>query len=145
MTEYPPEPVLDSETLREIKRGMAQFNEGKYFECHETFEDVWQGIRGPARNFFQGLIQLSVGLYHLCNANLRGAASQLEKGLANIEPYSAAYIGLDVAALRGEVDRVLEKVRASGTIAGSVADLPKMRHAGPGSVSMPATGTPGNG
>jgi len=49
-----------------------------FFECHDTLEEVWQG-HAARPGFPAGLIQVSVGFYHLCNGNLAGAGSQLEK------------------------------------------------------------------
>ena len=46
-----------------------------FFECHDTLEEVWTGIRGSARDFFQGLIQVSVGFYHHGNGNRGGQRS----------------------------------------------------------------------
>ena len=60
MAEPPPEPSLDDEERRALAKGIAEFNAGLFFECHDTLEDMWGGIRGPARDFFQGLIQVSV-------------------------------------------------------------------------------------
>jgi predicted metal-dependent hydrolase len=126
MTDPPRPPSLDAKAAGLIRTAAAQFNAGKFFECHDTLEEVWQGIRGPARDFFQGLIQVSVGFYHLTNGNLTGAASQLEKGLARVEPYGERYAGLQIAALRREALSWLEKIRSGGKLGGSVADLPKI-------------------
>jgi predicted metal-dependent hydrolase len=127
MTDLLPEPPLDEDTTLRIRTAAAQFNEGKFFECHETLEDVWQGIRGPARDFFQGLIQISVGLYHLSNGNIPGAASQLEKGLARLEPYGERYAGIEAGVLRRETLGWLGKIRGGEKLKGAVADLPKIR------------------
>jgi len=85
MSEKPPEPNLDPVEIRQFRQAIEEFNSGKFFECHDTLEEIWQGIRGPARDFFQGLIQVSVGFYHLRNGNLRGGESQLEKALKNLD------------------------------------------------------------
>src|SRR5881409_3996809 len=108
MTDKPPEPPLDRDTIHAIGKGVEEFNSGKFFECHDTLEEIWRGIRGPARDFFQGLIQVSVGFYHLRNGNLRGGESQLEKALKNLDAYGDRYGGIELARLRGEVQRWLE-------------------------------------
>ncbi len=130
MTDTPAEPPLEPEVVEQIRKGVEEFNSGKFFECHDTLEDVWQGIRGPAREFFQGLIQISVGFYHLRNGNLTGGESQLDKGLKNLERYGDAYSGVDLAALRREVRAWLEKVRRGEKLQGTLADLPKFRFSG---------------
>lgn len=113
--------------LRSLEQGAAEFNAGLFFECHDTLEDAWQGIRGPARDFFQGLIQVAVGFYHLDNANLKGARSQLEKGLEKLARYGDAYLGIELRDFRREVERWLAGVRAGHVAGGHVRDLPKLR------------------
>jgi hypothetical protein len=79
---------------------VEQFNAGFYFEAHDTLEEAWSGLRGEARDFFQGLIQISVALYHWRNANPGGALSLFDRGLRRLSAYPAAYEGLDLHALR---------------------------------------------
>src|SRR5213594_4198278 len=120
MTDKPPEPPLDSETIHAIRKGTEEFNSGKFFECHDTLEEVWQGIRGPARDFYQGLIQLAVGFYHLSNGNLIGAESQISKGLEKLEIYGDRYVGMDLARLRSEAGGWLQRIRAGDQLKGGV-------------------------
>src|SRR5262245_17599079 len=65
--------------------GLNFFNDGRYFEAHEAWEDLWRQTSGPAKRFYQGLIQAAVGLHHLHHDNRTGARSQLTKSLANLE------------------------------------------------------------
>src|SRR5437867_7773429 len=132
MTDKPPEPPLDSETILAIRKGVEEFNAGKFFECHDTLEEVWLGMRGPAREFLQGLIQISVGFYHLRNGNSLGGESQLERALKNLQPYGDGYLGMELAGLRREVEQWLERVRSGEPLRGTVADLPKYRFHPPG-------------
>jgi len=120
-----PEPTLDPTVVLGIQKGVTEFNAGKFFECHDTLEEIWQGTRGPARDFFQGLIQISVGFYHLRNGNLRGGQSQLEKGLKALQRYGDRYAGMELENLRSEVGVWLERVRAGESLRAQVADLPK--------------------
>ena len=53
--------------------------------------------RGKDRTFFQGIIHIAVGFYHLDNGNLRGSKSQLSKGVAKLQPYRPAYFGVELA------------------------------------------------
>jgi predicted metal-dependent hydrolase len=108
-----PEPALSGEEESALAAGIAQFNRALYFECHDTLEDLWSGLRGPSREFFQGLIQVAVGFHHLGRGNPKGAASVLARGLARLERYPARYAGLDVEALRAAV-RDWAKALASG-------------------------------
>jgi len=101
------EPELTGEQRLAVARAVMQFNRGSYFECHETLEDVWSGVRGPARDFFQGLIQVSVGYHHLGRRNTKGAAGMFRKALGRFEAYPAHYFGFDLAAERTRLQAIL--------------------------------------
>jgi uncharacterized protein len=115
--------ALTAEERAAFDKGVAQFNEGYYFECHDTLEDLWAGLRGPSRDFFQGLIQVSVAFYHLANANAVGAASMFERALKRFESYPDHYFGFDLAAHRAELRGWLEDLHGGGVEAGKVAPV----------------------
>ena len=103
-------PRLDPEERRAFEKGVAEFNAGHFFECHDTLEEMWTGLRGPSRDFFQGLIQVSVAFYHLDNRNLAGAASMLRRALKRFEKYPDRYFGFDLGRHRAELTGWLERV-----------------------------------
>jgi Domain of unknown function (DUF309) len=37
--------------------GINLFNNGKFFECHEAWEEVWKRSAGDEKLFYQGIIQ----------------------------------------------------------------------------------------
>ena len=86
-----------------MARAVAQFNRGLYFECHETLEEVWRGLSGPSRDFFQALIQVSVGFHHLAKGNRNGALKTFAKARGRFEAYPDRYLGFDVAAERARL------------------------------------------
>jgi uncharacterized protein len=106
-----------------------EFNRGFYFECHDTIEDLWSGLRGPSRDFFQGLIQVSVAFYHLGNGNLAGAESMTHRALKRFERYPDRYFGFDLAGQREALRVLLEKI-ARGD-AGFAAGAPRWTFARP--------------
>jgi predicted metal-dependent hydrolase len=122
-----PEPDLSEEERRQVAAGMAQFDQGLFFECHDTLEDVWTGVRGPARDFFQGLIQVAVGFYHLGNDNRGGSATLLRRGLGRLAKYPEGYGGLELVRLRREVQEWLDRVEAGDALPQDLEALPKLR------------------
>lgn len=108
----PPDPRLDDEESVLFTRGVEQFNHGLYFECHDTLEEMWSGLRGPSRDFFQGLIQVSVAFYHLEAGNAAGALSMLSRALARFAPYPALYFGFDLGAHRAELEAWRARIEA---------------------------------
>ena len=108
----PPEPRLDEEERALFARGVEQFNAGLFFECHDTLEEMWSGLRGPARDFFQGLIQVSVAFYHLEAGNGPGALSMLSRALKRFAAYPDVYFGFDLAAHRAELEDRRARIEA---------------------------------
>jgi len=123
MAEPPAEPSLDDEERRALVKGIAEFNAGLFFECHDTLEDMWAGVRGPSRDFFQGLIQVSVAFYHLGNGNPVGAESMMRRALKRFERYPPRYCGFDLDAQRALLRRWLERI-ASGDGVPQASDRP---------------------
>jgi predicted metal-dependent hydrolase len=82
-----------------LKKGIQEFNDGDYFECHETLEDVWMIEVGPDRPFYQGLLQLSVGCFHLLNRNYVGAESQWSKAHAKLQAFGDEHLGVELKSL----------------------------------------------
>ncbi|NLF67678.1 MAG: DUF309 domain-containing protein [Candidatus Anammoximicrobium sp.] len=79
--------------------GIACFNRRAFFHAHEVWEDVWREEQGPARRFYQGLIQLAVSLHHFGNGNTRGARKLYVSGSEYLQPYRPAYLGIDLDGL----------------------------------------------
>ena len=96
---------------KNLLKGIDEFNSGYFYESHDTLEEIWsEEVDQSDRIFYQGLIHIAVGFYHLTNYNLRGAMSQLTKGVKKLENYPASYKGIAIGDLIKEVKSWLEKV-----------------------------------
>ena len=93
-----------------LERGIALFNHGEYFECHEVLEVAWTPERGARRLFLQSLIHMAVGFYHSRRGNRAGATRQLRKGLRKLGAYLPVYERVDTARLEQDVLRVLAAI-----------------------------------
>lgn len=87
--------------------GVALFNAGHFFEQHEALEAAWRAEPGPVRALYQGILQTGVGLLHLQRNNLIGARKVFERAARHLAPLPAVCQGVDVAALRADLDRVM--------------------------------------
>ena len=68
-----------------FEEGIDLFNEGKFFECHEAWEEVWKRSSGEEKLFYQGIIQAAVAILHAQRGNLTGAASLYGKASAKLD------------------------------------------------------------
>jgi predicted metal-dependent hydrolase len=121
-----PEPSLSSEEWAAIQKGVVEFNARAFFECHDTLEDVWAGVRGPSRGFFQGLIQAAVGFYHLSRENRVGAARLFGRALGRLEPYPERYAGFEVEVLREVLRSFLRWLESEATREESPVEPPRL-------------------
>ncbi|MCE9544354.1 MAG: DUF309 domain-containing protein [Planctomycetia bacterium] len=93
--------------------GIAHFNVCDFFEAHEVWEELWTDYRGPARGFYQGLIQVAVALHHFGNGNIRGAKKLYVSSRAYLEPYRPHEQGLDIDALFAKMELCFAEVLAT--------------------------------
>lgn len=97
--ERAPEGVV-REPVRALAEAQELLDAGRPFHAHEVLEDAWKSAVEEERQLWRGLAQLAVGLTHAARGNATGAATLLERGAGNVEPYAAAPPhGIDVAGL----------------------------------------------
>ena len=86
-----------------FEQGLALFNAGRFFECHEVWEEVWKRSSGAEKLFYQGLIQAAVALLHAERGNMRGAASIWAKARQKLEPLPSEHMGLALGEFRASL------------------------------------------
>jgi predicted metal-dependent hydrolase len=92
--------------------GLRLYREGRYWDSHEEWEEIWREAKGPTRHFFQGLIQLDAALIHTGLGHWRGVANLLRRALGHLERCPDQFLGLDVAALRERLREYRDEVLA---------------------------------
>jgi uncharacterized protein len=99
------------------QQGIDLFNEGRFFECHEAWEEIWKRSDGEVKLFYQGLIQAAVAILHAQRGNLEGARSLYEKASAKLAPIPHEHMGLAVGDLREELCRFIDIATGANGIA----------------------------
>lgn len=98
----------------EFWQGAEQFNQGEFYACHDTFEALWTEAHEPDRTFYQGLLQIAVGLYHLGNHNWQGAATLLGEANGRLRPYEENYGGVDLNPVREQAKTIWLLLHSEG-------------------------------
>jgi len=70
-----------------FQMGMTAFNNKNFYDAHEHWEDLWTNYYFKDRLLIQGLIQVSVGYFHITNLNLKGAKGLFIKCLPKLEKF----------------------------------------------------------
>ena len=93
---------------------------GEYFAAHEELELAWRAAEEGERDFFQGLVHVTVAWYQAGRGNRNGCMRQLEKAKRRLSPYGAEHRGVDLS-------RIMRQVRAaSSRAAGGSLELPPL-------------------
>ena len=95
--------------------------QGAYFEAHEALEDAWRASDPAEKDFFQGLVHVTVAWYQAGRGNRVGCERQLAKAERRLGPFVPLHSGVDVSDVLAQVTAGAEVVRA-----GSL-DLPTLR------------------
>lgn len=105
-------------------QGCRDFNEGRFFESHEAFEEVWQEEQGEVRDLYKGLIQIAAAFVHLSRGKFIGADRLLRSGAGYLEPFRAeGAMGFDVDTIARAAEDVQERLRAAGPDSVDTVDL----------------------
>lgn len=94
--------------------GVREFQQGKFYECHDTLEALWIEAQEPNKTFFQGILQIAVACYHLGNQNWRGAVILLGEGIRRLSPYQPDYGNIDINTFLDTSSALLSHLQAAG-------------------------------
>jgi len=94
-----------------FEQGIDLFNEGRFFECHEAWEEIWKRSEGDAKLFYQGLIQAAVAILHAQRGNLEGARSLHQKAREKLDFLPDDHMGLALGEMRIALANFIEVVR----------------------------------
>ena len=107
-------PLSETEKLEALAKGVREFNSWRFYDCHETLEDVWRAEASDLADFFQGIIKVAAAFHHLLRGNHKGAVTLLGHALTLLQPYRPSCMGLDVRRLIDEASPCYERVRDLG-------------------------------
>ena len=92
------------------------FNDEKWYEAHDAFEDIWNNVDGDERQVIQGILQVSVSQFHLRKGNLNGATILLGEGLGRIKTRTYLNLGIDLESFCECLEVILRKLQHNETL-----------------------------
>jgi hypothetical protein len=95
-------------------KALPNLIQGAFYDCHDTLEAVWMVAPTREKPFYQGILQIAVGLYHLSNHNWRGAAILLGEGSRRLEAYESEFHRVNVSDLLDRADLWLQTLHDLG-------------------------------
>lgn len=128
------QPLLTPPELRarlpEFYRALDQFNDGYYFESHDTLEELWRVTPLPERLLFQGIIQMAAAFVHICRGKYPGTIYLLEASATKLRQFAPERFGVDVAQLLADIERARDELAALGAerfLEWDAAGVPRIR------------------
>ena len=91
-------------------KGIEEFNQRLFFECHETLEEIWFEEHGEDRLFYQGIIQVAVGYLKWEEGVLIGSIKLWRSGLEKLAAYPPVHMGVQLGSFIEEVKAGLKEV-----------------------------------
>ena len=92
------------------------FNNHKWYEAHDAFEEIWNSVDGDERQVIQGILQVSVSQFHLSKGNLNGATILLGEGLGRIKTRTKINLGFDLDSFCLCLEDLLSKMQYKDTL-----------------------------
>ena len=95
-----------------LDKALDLFNNQKWYEAHDAFEDIWNDLVGDERQIVQGILQVSVSQYHLNKGNLNGAMILIGEGLGRIRNKVSEDLEIDLILLCNNLETLLNKLHS---------------------------------
>ncbi len=93
-----------------LLKGIEQFNQRLFFECHETLEEIWLEEHGEDRAFYQGIIQIAAGYFKWEQGVLIGAIKLWRSGLEKLTDYPPVHLGIKLDPFIQDVKANLKEI-----------------------------------
>lgn len=91
-----------------------------------TLDEIWLKESGQDKDFFGGLIQCSVAMYHLTNDNPKGAGKIYEKAKGMLSAYGEIYLDMNLGRLLADLDTVFSDLNSGKSNLDYLKQSPKI-------------------
>ena len=96
-----------------IEDGKFYFNNERFWECHEAFEDVWKQTSGDEKELVNGLILVAAGLVHYQKDENSVCISIFNRALKLLKGKSGLYNEINIDSVKSKVVNMIEKNKIS--------------------------------
>ena len=95
-------------------KGLVEYNNQNFYDAHEFWEELWSDYKLEEPNLIQGLIQVSVGYYHLSNLNKKGSIGLFTKSLKKLDAYAdSKVLPIDIALIIQDAKKTLDWIKTN--------------------------------
>ncbi len=108
-----------------LQEAIDLFNNQKWYEAHDAFEDLWNDLVGDERQIIQGILQVSVSQFHLNKGNYNGAMILLGEGLGRIKNKASEDLEIDLRLFCRCLESLLNKLHTESSL--NQSDVPFLK------------------
>ena len=95
-------------------KGLVEYNSKNFYDAHEFWEELWSDYKLEQPDIIQGLIQISVGYFHLTNLNKKGAIGLFTKAIKKLTPHvNSEKLPIDISLIVLDAEKMLKWVLTS--------------------------------
>jgi predicted metal-dependent hydrolase len=95
----------------DFERGVDLIRRREFFAAHEALEDAWRAAATEERDFFQGLVHVTVAWYQAGRGNRVGCERQLAKAERRLRPFAPSHRGIRLNDVLARVAQAAEIVQ----------------------------------
>ncbi len=110
-----------------LRKGIGLFNEGRFFECHEVLEGLYQETDEVNKPFLEGLIQLAAAFRLFAEfGEVKGPVRMIHQALIRFENYQPAFLQVRVKELCAVIEAWAKAAESTGAHPSS-SSIPKIQ------------------
>ena len=95
-------------------KGLVEYNNKNFYDAHEFWEELWSDYKLEQPDIIQGLIQISVGYFHLTNLNKKGSIGLFTKAIKKLTPHvNSEKLPIDISLIVLDAEKMLKWVLTS--------------------------------
>jgi predicted metal-dependent hydrolase len=110
-----------------LREGIALFNQGKFFDCHEVLEAFYHDTDHENKAFVEGLIGLAAAYRLFCDfGEIKGPVRMIYQAIIRLENYQPAYLHVQVKELCHKAEAWAKGAETAGAKP-SASDIPQIK------------------
>jgi predicted metal-dependent hydrolase len=93
--------------VEQLDLALREFNRQAFYTAHELLELLWHDAYPPDRDFYQGLLQVAAGFYHIQQDNPNGAQILIGEGIYRLQKYPDRYLEVELGEFVSQARELL--------------------------------------
>lgn len=89
------------------QKAIALFNQEKFYEAHEAWEEIWLREQSENKRFYQALIVVAGGFHHIQKKRFQPAKKALNKASFWLSQFSELHLQINQKLLCEQIEKII--------------------------------------